>query len=246
MIRSEYSGQRLLLTIDRIEQRNALSTSMYQQLQAGVQEAHDNPDCRAVIITGAGGHFTAGNDLKDFQQPRGDGDSPALAFLRTLISVDVPVIAAVQGYAIGIGTTLLQHCDFVYADESASFSLPFVSLALCPEGGSSQLLERIAGRRKATEWLLLGERFSAREAADAGLLTRLSAPGQALADAQATADTLAQKPAQALRLTKRMLREPGRAELMAVLDSERKHFQERLNSDEAQAVFRRFFEGKKG
>ncbi|MFT0851567.1 enoyl-CoA hydratase-related protein [Achromobacter sp. F4_2707] len=245
MIRSEYHNHGLVLTIDRAEQRNALSVEMYGQLQAGLQQAHDNPDCHSVIIRGSGGVFTAGNDLKDFQQPRQGGDSAGLSFLRTLISIDVPVIAAVEGYAIGIGATLLQHCDFVYADDSAFFSLPFVSMGLCPEGGSSQILERIAGRRKASEWLLLGERFTAREAAEAGLLTALSEPGQTMADARATAAKLAEKPVQALRLTKRMLREPGRAELMAVLDSERELFRERLNSEEAQQVFRNFFERSK-
>ncbi|NLC37090.1 MAG: enoyl-CoA hydratase [Alcaligenaceae bacterium] len=245
MIRSEYHNHGLVLTIDRAEQRNALNVEMYGQLKAGLQQAQDNPDCHSVIIRGSGGVFTAGNDLKDFQQPRAGGDSAGLSFLRTLINIDVPVIAAVEGYAIGIGATLLQHCDFVYADDSAFFSLPFVSMGLCPEGGSSQILERIAGRRKSSEWLLLGDRFSAREAAEAGLLTALSEPGQAMADARATAAKLAEKPIQALRLTKRMLREPGRAELMAVLDSERELFRERLNSEEAQQVFRNFFERSK-
>src|SRR5690606_12173208 len=103
---------------------------------------------------GSGDHFTAGNDLKDFQRPRPAGDSAALAFLRTMANSDVAVIAAVQGYAIGIGATMLQHCDFVYADRTATFKMPFISLALCPEGGSSLLLEQIAGRRKAAQWLM--------------------------------------------------------------------------------------------
>lgn len=244
MIRAEFQNQGLVLTIDRPEQRNALSIAMYHQLAAGLQQAQDTPDCSFVIITGTAGVFTSGNDLKDFQQPRDNSDSPGLAFLRALINLDVPVIAAVEGYAIGIGTTLLQHCDFVYADESAYFSLPFVPLALCPEGGSSQELERIAGRRKAAQWLLLGDRFSARDAADAGLLTAVSEPGQALADAQKTAAALAKQPIQALRLTKRMMRDPGRPALMAVLDKERDLFRERLHSDEAQAVFKKFFERK--
>lgn len=245
MIRSEYENGGLILTIDRAPQRNALSIEMYEQLRAGLQQAHDNPECHSVIITGAGGNFTAGNDLKDFQRPRPTGDSAALAFLRTLASVDVAVIAAVEGHAVGIGTTLLQHCDFVYADDTATFSLPFISLALCPEGGSSVLLERIAGRRKAAQWLMLGERFGAQEAYEAGLLTAISERGQALADARATAASLSEKSIEALRLTKQMLREPGRAELMAAFDNERDRFNERLQSDQAQAIFKRFFERSK-
>ncbi len=141
MIRSARENGGLVLTIDRVPQRNALSVEMYDQLRAGLLAAHDDPACHSVIIAGAGGHFTAGNDLHDFQRTRPCGDSVALAFLRTLASVDVAVIAAVEGYAIGVGCTLLLHCDFLHADDTAVFSLPFVSLALCPEGGSSVLLE---------------------------------------------------------------------------------------------------------
>ena len=242
MIRREYRNGGLVLTMDRPAQRNALNTEMYEQLRVGLQEAHDDPLCHSVIITGAGGHFTAGNDLKDFQQPRPQGDSPALAFLRTLAHIDVPVIAAVEGHAVGVGVTLLQHCDFVYADETAMFSMPFVTLGLCPEGGASLLLERQVGRRKASQWLLLGERFSAAEAAEAGFISAVSAEGQARQDADTTAIALMQKPIQALRLTKRMLREPARAELDATFDVERDRFQERLNSAEAQEAFRKFFE----
>lgn len=242
MIRSEVENGSLVLTIDRVEQRNALSTAMYDQLREGLEAANNDPRCHSVIITGAGGHFTAGNDLKDFQSERPQGDSPALAFLRTLASVDVSVIAAVEGYAIGIGATLLQHCDFVYADDTATFSLPFISLALCPEGGSSILLERIVGRRKAAQWLLLGEKFGAQEAMQAGLLTALSEKGRTLQDARDTAAALGSKPLQALRLTKRMLREPGRPQLMATFDDERDKFNQRLKSDEAQEIFKRFFQ----
>ena len=241
MIRSDFEDGTLLLTIDRVAQRNALNNAMYDQLREGVQQANDNPACHSVIIAGAGGNFTAGNDLKEFQGERPVGDSSALALLRTLALSDVTVIAAVEGYAIGIGATMLQHCDFVYADETAIFSLPFISMALCPEGGSSLLLERIAGRRKAAKWLLLGDGFDAREALEAGLLTEISEKGRVLQDARRTAAALRGKPIQALRLTKRMLREPGRAELMATFDRERENFNERLKCDEAQEIFRRFF-----
>ncbi|NYT77038.1 enoyl-CoA hydratase/isomerase family protein [Alcaligenaceae bacterium] len=242
MIDTKYENGAMVLTINRPKQRNALSTDMYLQLSEGLQAAHDNPECCSVIITGAGDHFTAGNDLADFQRQRVPGDSPALTFLRTLASVDVPVIAAVQGYAVGVGVTMLQHCDFVYADSTAVFSLPFVTLGLCPEGGSSILLERLVGPRKAAQWLLQAKRFDAAEALDAGLLTAISENGQTLADAQQAAAVLGKQPVAALRLSKNMLREPGRLALMQAFDIERDRFQERLKSDEAQAAFKRFFE----
>lgn len=242
MIETQYENGGMILTINRPRQRNALSADMYLQLSESLKAAHNDAACHSVILTGAGGHFTAGNDLADFQRQRQPGDSPALTFLRTLASVDVPVLAAVQGYAVGVGVTMLQHCDFVYADDSAVFSLPFVSLGLCPEGGSSILLERIAGRRKAAQWLLQAKRFDAHEALDAGLLTALSENDQALADAQEAAAALARQPVAALRLSKRMLREPGRPALMQAFDTERDLFHERLGSEEAQAAFKRFFE----
>lgn len=244
MIRREFDAGTMVLTLDRPAQRNALSIEMYDDLRAGLDEANDDPRCHAVIITGSGGSFTAGNDLRDFQRPRRDGDSPALAFLRTLANVDVAVIAAVEGHAVGVGTTLLQHCDFVHADDTAVFSLPFISLALCPEGGSSLLLEQIAGRRKTAQWLMLGNQFDAQDALEGGLVTSVCPCGQALAEARRTAAVLATKPLQALRLTKRMLREPGRPALMAAMDAERERFGERLASSEAQALFKRFFERK--
>lgn len=238
--KSENGG--VTLTINRPAQRNALSADMYLQLSQGLQAAHDDPGCHSVIITGAGDHFTAGSDIADFRRERQPGDSPGLTFLRTIAAVDVPVIAAVQGYAVGIGMTLLQHCDFAYADHTAVFSIPFVALGLCPEGGSSLILEQLVGRRKTAEWLLQGKRFDAQEALDAGLLTAVSDKGQALADAKETVATLAKQPIQALRLTKHMLREPGRAALSQAFDTERDYFQERLRTDEAQAIFKQFFD----
>lgn len=243
MIESSSENGGVTLTINRPSQRNALSADMYRQLSEGLQAAHADVACHSVIITGAGDHFTAGSDIADFRRKRQPGDdSPGLTFLRTIASVDVPVIAAVQGYAIGIGMTLLQHCDFVYADRTAVLSIPFVALGLCPEGGSSLILEQLVGRRKAAEWLLQGKRFDAQEALDAGLLTAISENGQALTDAKEAVATLAKQPIQALRLTKHMLREPGRAALNQAFDTERDYFQERLRTDEAQAIFKRFFE----
>lgn len=244
MIDSHVEGHCVTLTINRPAQRNALNNAMYHALDQGLQKAQADPNCHAVILTGTSECFTAGNDLSEFQTHRSLADSPAMSFLRTLANVDVPVIAAVEGHAIGIGVTLLQHCDFVYAGETAMFKMPFVSLRLCPEGGSSTLMAKLVGARRAAEWLLLGKPFSAAEARDSGFITAMAPAGQALSLAQATATALGKQPGQALRLSKRMLREPARAELMQTLDSERDLFTERLQSPEAQAAFQRFFERK--
>lgn len=244
MITSHLDGHCLTLTINRPERRNALNTAMYQALDHGLQAAQNDPACHAVILTGTSDCFTAGNDLSEFQGHRSVGDSPALSFLRTLASVDVPVIAAVEGYAVGIGVTLLQHCDFVYAGNGATFKMPFVSLGLCPEGGSSTLLAHLVGARRAAEWLLLGKPFDAAQACDGGLVTAVAPAGQALSMAQATATDLGKQPGEALRISKRMLHEPGRADLMRTFTTERDLFAERLQSAEAQAAFQRFFERK--
>lgn len=244
MITSTMEGRYVTLTINRPERRNALTSAMYHALDHGLQKAQADTGCHAVILTGTSDCFTAGNDLSEFQADRSAVDSPALAFLRTLANIDVPVIAAVEGHAVGVGVTLLQHCDFVYASETALFSMPFVSLGLCPEGGSSTLMAQLVGARRAAEWLLLGKPFSAEQACASGFITAVTPAGQALSAAQATAMALGKQPGQALRISKRMLREPGRADLMLTLDNERDLFTERLQSDEAQAAFQRFFDRK--
>jgi enoyl-CoA hydratase/carnithine racemase len=193
-----------------------------------------------VILTGAGEHFTAGNDLRDFQAERGAGDSAGLTFLRVLTTAEVPVIAAVEGYAIGIGVTLLQHCDFVHIGEGATLRMPFVALGLCPEGASSLLMPRLAGRR-AAEWLLQGKAFSAADAHEAGLATSVAPKGQALAAAQATAADLARQPPAALRLTKAMMKRADRQAIQETLDYEAQQFRARLQTEEAQAAFAKFF-----
>src|SRR3546814_4390746 len=131
------------LVIDRPERRNALTNAMYTDLDLALQSAQSEAGCNAIILTGSGGHFTAGNDLSEFQAERAAGDSPSLAFLRTLAGIDVPVIAAVEGRPVGVGVTLLPHCAVVYAADDALFNLPFVSLGLCPEGGSSLLMAKM-------------------------------------------------------------------------------------------------------
>lgn len=233
-------GAVLTLTIDRQDRRNALDTATYAALTEQISLASADLSVSAVILTGAGEHFTAGNDLRDFQAERGTGDSAGLTFLRALTTAEVPVISAVEGYAIGIGVTLLQHCDFVHIGEGATLRMPFVALGLCPEGASSLLMPRLAGRR-AAEWLLQGKAFSATDAHEAGLATSVAPKGQALAAAQATAADLARQPPAALRLTKAMMKRADRQAIQETLDYEAQQFRARLQTEEAQAAFAKFF-----
>ncbi|AWI77900.1 MAG: enoyl-CoA hydratase [Betaproteobacteria bacterium HGW-Betaproteobacteria-13] len=235
------TGGVLRLTINRPEVRNALDGATYRGLTAALAAADADAEIAAVVLTGAGGHFTAGNDLKDFQQPREGEDRPAAAFLRQLAAFGKPLIAAVEGSAVGIGVTLLLHCDFVYAGDTARFRMPFVPLGLTPEGGSSLLLPKLVGVRKARDWLLRGRAFDTVEALDAGLLTGAVAAGTALAEAEKVAQELAGLPAEAVRLTKAMLHGRERSDLSDTLAEEFVIFSARLHSAEAQAAFAGFF-----
>lgn len=239
-LKVQREGAVLTLVIDRQDRRNALDTATYAALTEQISLASADVAVSAVILTGAGEHFTAGNDLRDFQAERGTGDSAGLTFLRALTTADVPVIAAVEGYAIGIGVTLLQHCDFVHIGEGATLRMPFVALGLCPEGASSLLMPRLAGRR-AAQWLMQGKAFTAQDALEAGLATSVTPKGQALDAARATAADLASQPPAALRLTKAMMKRADRQAIQETLDYEAQQFRARLQTEEAQAAFARFF-----
>ncbi|MDO8694395.1 MAG: enoyl-CoA hydratase-related protein [Sheuella sp.] len=231
----------LTLTINRPERRNALDIATYLQLASHVSKAKLETDIRAIVLTGANNYFTAGNDLKDFQTPREPGDSAGLKFLRALVDCDLPLIAAVEGSAIGIGVTLLQHCDFVYAAENASFRIPFVPLGLCPEGASSTLMAQIVGPRRAADWILRGRAFTGSEAYASGFITGTTATGDALKQAMLVATELAALPPEALQLSKRMLKHAQRPTIHEAFDYELGHFTQRLNSAEAQTAFANFF-----
>ena len=232
-------GAVLTLTINRPERRNALDNATYAALTEQLARASADASVSAVILTGAGEHFTAGNDLRDFQAERGAGDSAAMSFLRALTTTDVPVIAAVEGYAVGIGVTLLQHCDFVHIGEGATLRLPFVALGLCPEGASSLLLPRLAGARCAAEWLLQGRPSAPARRWKPGWPPRSRPPARRWW--RPGHGGRSGGPAAALRLTKAMLRRPDREAIQATLDYEAEQFRARLATEEAQAAFARFF-----
>ena len=227
--------------IDRPDKKNALTGAMYAQLaDAIVSAAHDGVG--AVLLGARGDTFTAGNDLRDFldQPPHGD-DAPVFRFLTGLATTDVPVIAAVRGNAVGIGTTMLLHCDLVYAAPSAKFKVPFVDLGLVPEAASSVLLARRIGRARAGAALFLGQTIGAQQAYADGIVTELV--DDALLDdtAASAARAIAAKPREAVRETKRLLTY-DRDAVLAAIARESVAFRERLGSDEARTAMSAFFQ----
>ena len=230
-----------LVTIDRPARRNALDRATYAGLGAALAEAGGDASVRAVVLTGAGGCFTAGNDLSDFRDVAEIvAESPGLVFLKALRACPKPVVAAVEGYAVGIGTTLLLHCDLAYAGAGARFRMPFTALGLSPEGGSSYLLPLAAGAKRAAELLLLGEPFTAEEAVTAGLVNAAVAEGVALETALAKARALAALPSASIAATKRALRRGHDATVAQALAEEAEVFHALRRGPEAQAAFAAF------
>ena len=236
----------LTLTFNRPQKKNAFTGEMYDAAAQALLAADTNDAVRVVVLTGAGGAFTAGNDLKDFLEhpPQGE-DSPVFRFLRALAHHTRPVLAGVDGVAVGIGTTLLLHCDYVAASARTVFSLPFINLGLSPEGASSVLLPRAAGLPLASELLMFGEPFDAPTALRAGLVNKVLPDAELDAWVRGRAQALAAKPVESLRLTKRLLREPLRAQVDQALSHEGALFIQRLGSQEAREALNAFLSKKK-
>jgi enoyl-CoA hydratase/carnithine racemase len=237
-------GSVLRLQINRPKKRNALTLGMYEQLTSALEEADRDPKVRVVLIHGQPDSFTSGNDLQDFVRSPPTGDnSPVGRFITAISRAGKPLVAALAGPAVGIGTTMLLHCDLVYAAENTRFQLPFVNLALLPEAGSSLLLPMQIGHLRAAELLMLGEPFSAAKALQYGLVTEVLADGAAaLAAAQAAASKLAAKPPAALHMTKMLLKRPHAEQVAAQVGDETRHFVEQLRSPEAAEALKAFFE----
>ncbi|MCX8003413.1 MAG: enoyl-CoA hydratase [Burkholderiaceae bacterium] len=248
MIRTETADGVARIEIARPEKKNALTLAMYQQLADAIDAAREDGAVRALLIHGQPDIFTAGNDLEDFMRApaREAGmDAPAFRFMRALIGCDKPVIAAVNGAAVGIGTTLLMHCDLVYAADNAMFSMPFVSLGLCTEFASSLLVPLAAGYHRAAEKLLLSEPISAEEALEMGIVNRLLPPAEVLAHAKRQAARFNLLPPNAVRTTKRLLRAGWQAAVEKILAEESQQFGKLLASPEAREAFTAFFERRK-
>ncbi|MFL5353521.1 enoyl-CoA hydratase [Archangium sp.] len=236
----------LTLTFNRPQKKNAFTGDMYDAAARALLDADQNEAVRVVVLTGAGSTFTAGNDLKDFLEHPPTGEtSPVFRYLRALAHLSRPVVAGVDGVAVGIGTTMLLHCDYVVASERAVFSMPFINLGLCPEGASSVLLPRVAGMALASELLLFGDPFDAATALRAGLVNQVVPDASLPEVVQKRAAALAAKPVESLRLTKRLLREPLRATVDEALAREGKEFVQRLGSAEAREAFNAFLSKKK-
>ena len=230
------------IRLDRPDKRNAISVAMYAALADAFEQAAADPDILVVTIAGRGGLFTSGNDLRDFQQVREAGpDMPVFRFLRAIASCPKIVIAGVTGHAVGVGTTLLLHCDLVVAATGATFSLPFVDLALVPEAGSSLLLPRLIGRQRAARHLILAEPFDAETAFSYGLVTEIAAEGEVETRLRAMALSIAAKPPEAVRTTKRLLTSTDGSVAERIAE-EGALFGERLRSAEAAEAFAAFFE----
>jgi enoyl-CoA hydratase/carnithine racemase len=232
----------LTLRLNRPEKKNALTRAMYSALAAALKEADEDPDIYAVLITGSHECFTAGNDIADFiQQPPSNLDSPVFHFMLNLLECRKPVIAGVAGAAVGIGTTLLLHCDLVYVSADARLRMPFVNLGLCPEFGSSLILPRLLGHAKAAELLLLGERFSGEQAAAWGIANEALDSGEAaLAKAREMALRFESLPPEAVRISKQLMKAPDRELLRKVIEEEGALFTQRLRSPEAMAALTGF------
>ncbi|MET1067674.1 MAG: enoyl-CoA hydratase-related protein [Pseudomonas prosekii] len=241
-IHVEREGGLLTLRLNRPDKKNALTRAMYVQLAEALSEADQSPEINAVLITGSAECFTAGNDIADFiEQPPSNLDSPVFHFMLSLLDCRKPVIAAVAGAAVGIGTTLLLHCDLVYVSRDARLRMPFVNLGLCPEFGSSLILPRLLGHAKAAELLLLGEGFSGEQAAAWGIATEALGSGEAaLAKAREMALRFEALPAEAVRISKQLMKAPDRELLRKVIEEEGALFTERLRSPEALAALSGF------
>lgn len=234
------------LSFNRPEKKNAITSAMYQSLADGLQAAATDKAVRAILITGEGGIFTAGNDVEDFlKQAPQPGDSPVTGFMAALRDADKPVIASVSGMAIGIGTTLLMHCDLVYAADNTRFAMPFTQLGLCPEFASSYLFPRLAGYQRAAEKLLLGEAFTADEALQMGLVSKVMPADSLPSFVAAQAAKLVALPAESLRITKQLMKRDIAACVDAAMQEELQHFMRMLQGPDAKEAFSAFLEKRK-
>jgi enoyl-CoA hydratase/carnithine racemase len=238
-------GARLAITLARPRQRNAITVAMYAALADAIVGAADDPSIRLITLEGEGDDFTAGNDLADFLKempaPGADNDIPVWRLLRALARNEVPLIAAVHGNAVGIGTTMLFHCDFVLVEEGSRLIMPFVDLGLVPEAASSLIMPRLSGRRAAARHILLGEPFTAQQALDTGIASHVVPAGSLSAALERLVAALLSKPAEAMRQTQRLLRRESRDEVLERMELENGHFAERLASDEVKNAIAAFF-----
>lgn len=232
----------LTIAFNRPDKKNALTGAMYAAMADALDAAETDSAVRVILFTGNGGAFTAGNDLQDFLNNPPEGENtPVFRFLRAISTASRPMIAAVSGVAVGIGTTMLLHCDLAYAAESAKFSLPFVNLALVPEAASSLLLPQMIGQHRAAELFLLGEPFTAATAKEYGIVNAVFPEDRLLGEAMDVARKVAARPPTAVRLTRQLLRQ-SKGDVAGQMAAEGAHFRIQLKSAEAREAMTAFFE----
>ena len=234
------------LTINRVEKKNSLTAAMYAAMAQCIAQVAQDDSQRVLVIQGHETVFSAGNDVADFlHQPPSGTDAPVFRFLQGIATFPKPLLAAVCGPAVGVGTTMLLHCDLVYAGDNAAFSMPFVNLGLCPEAASSLLVPRLMGHQRAAEALLLGEPFMAEAALEVGLVNRVVPPTEANGLAQQQARKLAVKPLNSLIETKRLLKGAQTSEVLARMQQEGDIFRRMLTEPAAKEAFGAFLEKRK-
>ncbi len=245
-IQTDFQDGILTLRFNRPEKKNALTLAMYVALVEALKWANEKDAVRVVLLTGGDGCFTSGNDLVDFMHspPLGNA-SPVMQFLIAISQAKKPIVAAVSGAAVGVGATMLLHCDLVYAGASALFQMPFVNLGLCPEAGSTLLLPRMMGHQRAAELLLLGEPFSAETAREVGIVSVVCNDGELLETAQRKARQLAAQPAAAVRVAKALMKQDYAFPLREAIREEGALFMERLKSPEATEGISAFLERRR-
>src|SRR4030088_469595 len=243
---TERAGSILRVELNRPAKRNAMTSAMYLALADIFNGAARDDDIRVVLWHGAGDSFCAGNDIEDFlKNPPGPGESPQARLMDALLNFDKPLVAAVHGAAIGGGTTMLTHCDFIYAGESAKFQMPFINLAVVPEFGSSCSVPARIGHIRAAELVLLGLPFDAQRSAALGFVTQVISDKDVLARATETPRKLAAKPARALQASKRLMKQPFREQIKAAMKAENEEVSAQNRSADAKEALTAFLEKRK-
>lgn len=241
LILTEQQNNVLIITLNRIDKKNALNTSMYQQLSTLFLQANDDNTVHCVVIQGDNQCFCAGNDLQDFIASSQSENLAAFDFIKILAEFQKPLIAAVAGPAVGIGTTLLLHCDMVFTTETAKFKLPFTQLGLCPEAASSLLLPLRLGHNKAFELLVLGNMFNGQQALEFGIANQLCANEELLATAKQAALTIAQLPQDAVLTSRRLIKQATHAQVLNTMNAEAKEFSRLVKTDTCKNILASFF-----
>jgi enoyl-CoA hydratase/carnithine racemase len=244
-IKSKVENRVASVELSRPEKKNALTGEMYKQLAAALTAADADPQVRAILLHGTQDCFTAGNDLHDFLQRPAGAEPPVVDLFKVLPNLAKPIVAAVGGPAVGIGSTMLLHCDLVYAADNARFQLPFVPLGIVPEFASTYLLPLLAGYQRAAELLLLGQPFTAEKAREVGLVTEVVSAGNLFSKAREAVQMLAALPPESLRLTTRLLKKRHGAAVAETIAEETRIFSERLSSPEAKEAMSAFLEKRK-